>query len=137
MVPGQTPAVVEGGSGAKGHHQAVTIMEDGIVMEGGTGGGFKKRSPGAAKLKLQLRKQSKFKVSNLSLLSDWVNSLSSGGSIVKHVPTIANSTTTQADPPDMNVLMPSVHKIGPDIKHAGREMLSSTAFVVQSPNGAH
>ncbi|KAK8691443.1 hypothetical protein V6N13_074954 [Hibiscus sabdariffa] len=132
MVPGITPTVVDGSSGAKGRHQAVTIIEDGTDMGGGKGGGLKKHSPGVSKLKLQVRKQSDFKAPNLPLLSEWVNSLSSGGNVVKHVPRIVNSSTSQADPPDTTHALPVVHKTGPDIGYSGSKLLSPAATAAPS-----
>ncbi|KAL4281246.1 hypothetical protein GQ457_03G036790 [Hibiscus cannabinus] len=124
MVPGRTPTVVDGSSGPKGSHQAVTIIDDGIDMGGGKSGGLKKRSPGVSKLRLQVRKQSEFKAPNLPLLSEWVNSLSSGDNAVKHVPRNVVSSTSQAEPPDMTHAMPVVHKTGPDIGYSGSKMVA-------------
>ncbi|KAK8673515.1 hypothetical protein V6N13_111850 [Hibiscus sabdariffa] len=132
MVPGITPTIVDGSSGAKGRHQEVTIIEDGTDMGGGTGGGLKKRSPGVSKLKLQVRKQLEFKAPNLQLLSEWVNSLSSGGNVVKHVHLPVNSITSQADPLNTTHSLSVVHKTGTDIGYSGSELLSPAATAAPS-----
>ncbi|KAK8602887.1 hypothetical protein V6N13_085089 [Hibiscus sabdariffa] len=85
MVPGRTPLVIGDSLGSKGQHKAVTIVEDGIDLEGSKRAGIKKGSSGTAKLKLQVRKQSDFKAPNLPLLSEWITSLSSGGMLLSNL----------------------------------------------------
>ncbi|KAK8627394.1 hypothetical protein V6N13_135006 [Hibiscus sabdariffa] len=104
--------VVGDGLRSKGHHKAMSIVEDGAALDGGTRGGLKKGLKGVSNLKLQVRKQSVFKAPNLPLLSEWVNSLSCNVSVEKHSHVPVDSSSTQGDPPDTRSHTNNVHGIG-------------------------
>ncbi|KAK9008180.1 hypothetical protein V6N11_075082 [Hibiscus sabdariffa] len=111
-IPGQVLNVVGDGLRSKGHHKAMSIVEDGAALDGGTRGGLKKGLKGVSNLKLQVRKQSVFKAPNLPLLSEWVNSLSCNVSVEKHSHVPVDSSSTQGDPPDTRSHTNNVHGIG-------------------------
>ncbi|KAK8553973.1 hypothetical protein V6N13_072898 [Hibiscus sabdariffa] len=112
MIPGQVPVVVGNGGGAKDSHKGVIIVEDGMGAGGGRRSSVRKGFQSAAKLKVQVRKQSEFKAPNLPLLSDWIHPLASGGDGAQHAPAIVNSTSALGDPPDSNLAAHTSLRIG-------------------------
>ncbi|KAK8476473.1 hypothetical protein V6N13_059108 [Hibiscus sabdariffa] len=131
MVPGRVPLVIGDNLGMTGQHKAVTIVEEGLDLEGGKRAGSLRGSSGSAKLKLQEQKQSDFKAPNLPLLSEWITSLSSGGRTAKHAPVVDNSASTHADPPDSYTPSHIVHGNGPGGGHEGTSLVQVVDMISQ------